>query len=334
MTDKHAQWLALGREDPIDPGPAIIDPHHHLWDYPEHRYLAGELLEDIAGGHRVVKTVFVECLSMYRRQGPQHLRPVGETDFVAGISGLYTPETGTPVDVAAGIVGFADLCLGEKAAETLEAHVEAGRGRFRGIRHASAWDESPEIRNAHTHPPRGLLSDPAFRRGFACLQKYDLSFDAWLYHRQLPELADLAAGFPSTAIILDHVGSPLGIGPYAGRRQEVFEGWKQGIRKVAACDNVFVKLGGMAMTLCGFGWHRRPQPPSSAELAEAMAPWFLFCIEAFGPGRCMFESNFPVDKVSCPYTVVWNAFARIAAGLSMDEKKALFHDTAARVYRL
>lgn len=334
MTDSHRQWLSLRPEKALEPGLAIIDPHHHLWDYPESRYLREELIEDIGDGHRVKKTVFVECLSMYRKDGPQHLKPVGETEFVAGLAGADTGEKSESTDVAAGIVGFADLRLGKKAEEVMEAHQAAGKGRFRGIRHAVAWDPSSEIRNSHHHPPKGLMSDSEFRKGFACLQKYGLSFDAWLYHPQIPELAELAKNFSDTIIILNHVGSPLGIGPYAGRGKEVFEDWKRGIKEVAQCENVYVKLGGLAMTLSGFGWHRRPKPPSSDELADAMAPWFHFCIEQFGTRRCMFESNFPMDKVSCSYTVLWNAFKKITLNFSDSEKAALFHDTAAAIYRL
>jgi predicted TIM-barrel fold metal-dependent hydrolase len=327
----HPAWLDLTREDPIDPDLPMIDPHHHLWDYPASRYLLEELLADTGSGHRVSQTMFVECLSMYRRGGPPEMRPVGETEFV---SALADAGGGEPTRVAAGIVGFADLTLGDAVAPVLAAHIAAGGGRFRGIRHAVSWDASDHIGNAHTHPPQGLLLDGRFRLGFAQLRRYDLTFDAWLYHPQLPELADLARAFPDTPIILDHVGSPLGIGPYAGKRDAVFREWQRGIAEVAACDNVVVKLGGLAMKLCGFGWHHRDAPPGSVELARAMAPYLLYCIERFGVERCMFESNFPVDKPSCGYTVLWNAFKRIAQPFSAGERAALFHDTAAKIYRL
>ena len=331
MSLTHAQWLALTREEPIDPGLPVIDPHHHLWDYPDSRYLVDDLLEDTGSGHNILQTVFIECTSMYRSSGPPQLQPVGETEFVRAVT---ADAGGGKTQVAAGIVGFADLTLGEAVRPVLEAHMAAGEGRFRGIRHAASWDASEAVGNAHTRPPAGLLLDAAFRQGFACLHPYGLSFDAWLYHPQLSELADLARAFPQIPIVLDHVGSPLGIGPYAGRRDEVFRQWQRGIVEVSACPNVVVKLGGLSMKLCGFGWHKRSQPPTSEELLAVMAPYLMFCIELFGVSRCMFESNFPVDKPSCSYTVLWNAFKRLAAGFSAAEKAALFHDTAARVYRL
>jgi predicted TIM-barrel fold metal-dependent hydrolase len=178
------------------------------------------------------------------------------------------------------------------------------------------------------------MAEPAFRAGFACLAKHGLSFDAWLYHTQIHQLADLARAFPATPIVLDHVGGPLGVGPYRGRRDEVFADWRNGIRALAECPNVHMKLGGLAMVVNGFDFHENVLPPSSGELADAWRPYMETCIEAFGPHRCMFESNFPVDKGMCSYPVLWNAFKRIAAGASSAEKAALFHDTAARFYRL
>lgn len=331
MTDRDA-WLARTQEEALDPGLAVCDPHHHLWDLPGSRYLVEEFASDVAGGHRVTSTVFVECVQAYRSDGPPVLRPVGETEFVERLaSGGHGIAPAT--EIAAGIVGFADLTLGAGVRAALEAHLAASR-RFRGIRYASAWDASAEIRPAHTHPPPGLLLDARFREGFACLRELGLSFDAWLYHRQFPELADLARAFPDTTIVLDHMGGPLGIGPYAGRREEELAAWRDAIAGLAGCDNVVVKLGGRSMTMSGFGWHRREVPPGSEELAAAMAPYFETCIEHFGVRRCMFESNFPMDRVSCSYTVLWNAFKRVIRGYTDEERGALLHDTAARVYRL
>lgn len=331
MPNNLQNWLALTKEEPIDPELPIIDPHHHLWDYPASRYLTQDLLQDTGSGHNIIQTVFVECLSMYRTSGPPELRSVGETEFVCKIANSKNGN-GTPTRVAAGIVGFADLTLGDEVNPVLEAHIEAGEGRFRGIRHTVSWHDSPDIGNGHTNPPAHLLSDPKFREGFTCLQKYDLSFDGWLYHPQLSEFADLAISFPDTAIILDHMGMPLGIGPYAGKRDEVFTQWKRGIDQVAACGNVAVKLGGLGMKISGFYWHKMEKPPTSRTLAEAFVPYVEYCIDRFGVERCMFESNFPVDKPSCSYNVLWNAFKRIVEDYTAEEKMALFHDTAARVY--
>ncbi len=333
MANAREDWLGLTIEDPIDPDLAICDPHHHLWDINGDRYLLDELLQDIGGGHNVVKTVFVECQAMYRQSGPVEMQPVGETEFVAAVASENAGRSDNSIDVCAGIVGFADFTLGESVAPVLEAHVAASEGRFRGIRHACPWDASPDIRR-YRNAPQGLLLDSKYREGFACLQSYGLSYEAWLYHTQLSELADLAKSFPDVSIILNHVGGLLGIGPYVGKREEVYQEWVRGISELAECPNVTVKLGGLGMSMCGFAWHKRSAPPASEEMAEAMSPYYLFCVEKFGPERCMFESNFPVDKVSGSYTVLWNAFKRVAKGFSASELGSLFHDTAVRVYRL
>ncbi len=339
MVTEHEVWLRMTMEEPIEPELPICDPHHHLWDHPAlrdhpgNRYLLEELLQDIGGGHNIVQTVFVECRSMYRSYGPQEMQPVGETEFVQGIAAQSASGQYGVTRVAAGIVSHADLTLGDAVAAVLEAHMAASINRFRGIRHSSAWDASTDIR-PYMNPTKGLLLDSKFREGFGCLQKYGLSFDAWLYHPQLTELADLARAFPDTIIIVDHIGGLLGVGPYAGKREEMFQQWKKGIAKLSTCPNVVVKLGGLGMPVCGFGWNKQTTPPNSTELAEAMAPYYHQCIEQFGVDRCMFESNFPVDKASYSYNVMWNAFKCICENFSLREKAALFHDTAARVYHL
>jgi predicted TIM-barrel fold metal-dependent hydrolase len=331
---------SVATEEVIDPALPIIDPHHHLWDRHGHRYLLDELLADSGQAdahgacHNVRSTVFVECASMYRADGPEPLRPLGETEFVNGIAAMSTSGGYGPTRVAAGIVSFADLCLGAAVCEVLQAHIGAARGRFRGIRHAAGWHASEQIRNSHSNPGEHLLLDGKFREGFAQLAPLGLSFDAWLFHPQIPELTDLARAFPDTTIVLDHFGGPLGIGPYAGRADAVYADWKRDIDALARCPNVVAKLGGLAMPVNGFGWHKRQPPPDSQQLADAAGPYVLHAIERFGPERCMFESNFPVDKVSCSYLVLWNSFKRLATGFSPGEKAALFHDTAARVYRL
>ncbi len=327
-------------ESIIDPDLPICDPHHHLWDRHGNRYLLDELLADTGavddGGarHNVRSTVFVECASMYRAEGPVPLRPVGETEFVQGIAAMSASGGFGPTRVAAGIVSFADLSQGAAVRDVLEAHVDAARSRFRGIRHAAGWHASPQIRNSHSNPSEGLLLEPKFREGFAQLAPLGLSFDAWLFHSQIPQLTDLARAFPGTTIILDHFGGPLGIGPYVGHADAVYADWRRDIDALASCGNVFVKLGGINMPINGFDWHKREPRPSSQQLADATARYYLHTIERFGPQRCMFESNFPVDKVSCSYTVLWNSFKRLAAGFSVSEKAALFHDTARHVYRL
>lgn len=327
------RWLAQVTEEIVEPDLPICDPHHHLWDHPGRRYLLDELLSDTGSGHRVVSTVFVECMSMYRADGPEAMRPVGETEFVNGVAAMSASGRYGPTRVAAGIVGFADLALGERVGAVLDAHLAASP-RFRGIRHAAGWDASPEVRNSHTNPPPGLFADASFRRGFAELGRRGLGFEAWLYHPQLADVAALARAFPDTTIVLDHLGGPLGIGPYAGRRAEILASWKEALREVARCPNVVVKLGGLVMPLNGYGFHRRERPATSSELLEATRDWYLHAIDCFGPARAMFESNFPVDRASCSYHVLWNAFKRLTAGFGAADRAALFHDTAARVYRL
>ncbi|MGI9614858.1 MAG: amidohydrolase family protein [Acidimicrobiales bacterium] len=326
-------WLATTVETPVDPNQEICDPHHHLWDHPESRYLLHELRADTGAGHNVTSTVFVECMSGYRTDGPEALRPVGETDFVAAIAS-ESDRTADSGAVIAGIVGYADLTLGDEVDAVLEAHEEAGQGRFRGIRHAATWDPSPDVHNGHTRPPEGLLTDETFGRGLATLARRGHSFDAWVYHPQLGDVTAMARQHPDLPIVLDHLGGPIGVGPYAGRRDEVLDEWRPAMHELASCPNVTVKLGGIGMALYGMGWHRNETAPTSEQLEGAWGDAVRWCIEAFGPERCMFESNFPVDKRSCSYTVLWNTFQRIAAEASADERQLLFHDTARRFYRV
>ena len=337
---RDAEPLPAEAEEVLEPELPICDPHHHLWDRGGDRYLLHELLADTgmadAAGrrHNVRSTVFVECASMYRAAGPAALRPVGETEFVNGMAAMSASGGYGATRACAGIVAFADLRLGTAVREVLLAHIAAARGRFRGIRHAAGWHASAQIRNSHTEPIEHLLLDARFREGFAQLAPLGLSFDAWLYHPQLDAVIDLARAFPDTSIVLDHFGGPLGIGPYAGQADAVYHDWRHRIDVLATCPNVVVKLGGLAMPINGFGWHKHAQLPGSRQLAEATARYYLHTIERFGPQRCMFESNFPVDKVSCSYLVLWNSFKRLVADFSAADKAALFHDTAARIYRL
>ena len=327
------EWVGSVREEVLEPDLPIVDPHHHLWDRATDRYMLPDLLADCGDGHRLVSTVFVECRVMYRQDGPQAMKSLGETEFVNGVAAMSASGAYGPVRACEGIVGNVDLCLGEDARGPLEAHIAVAGGRFKGVRNGSAWHPDG-IKATSANPPPGLLLDPAFRRGFAQLAPLGLSFDGWLLHTQLEEFLDLAHAFPDTVMVLDHVGGPLGIGRYAGHRAEVFIEWAEGVRRLAACENVHVKLGGLGMHTPGFDFHTHPVPPSSTELALMWRPYVETCIDAFGATRCMFESNFPVDKGSCSYRSLWNAFKRIAAGCSADEKAALFSGTARKVYRL
>ncbi|MDP3172843.1 MAG: amidohydrolase family protein [Phenylobacterium sp.] len=327
-------WLASGAEEILEPGLPIVDAHHHLWGPPRGPYLGAELAADIGEGHRVVATVFADCTEGYRTDGPEGLRSVGETEFAAQVAREAEAGAYGGVLLCAGIFSRVEMRDGAAVAEALHAHIEAGQGRFKGVRFSSPWDADPAIRSTARLYTEGLLYDPTVREGIACLAPLGLTLDTWLYHPQIQDVADLAEAFPDTQIILDHVGGPVGTGRYAGKRDEAYAVWRKGVEAVARQPNVSVKLGGLAMELSGFDFHEGPKPPSSQELADAWRPYVEPCIELFGADRAMFESNFPVDKFSCSYGLLWNAFKRLAAGASAQEKTALFSGTAARVYSL
>jgi predicted TIM-barrel fold metal-dependent hydrolase len=324
-------WLAQYREDILEPELPIIDPHHHLWEH-NGRYFLDELLADTGSGHNIVATVFLQCGHAHRKTGPEELKPVGETEFVMGIA-KEAERRKTKTRVVAGIVGAANLALGEKVSEVLRAHRDVGASRFKGIRHITARHEAFNA-SMLPRPPARQMSDPEFRKGFAELGKLGMSFDAWHYHTQIPELTELARAFPQTPIVLNHVGGPLGVGPYRGKPDLMFREWQAAMKDLATCPNVHMKLGGLGMAIIGFDFHKEAKPPSSDRLAAAWRPLMETSIALFGAKRCMFQSNFPVDKGMFSYPVMWNAFKRIASGASAAEKAALFHDTAKNFYRL
>lgn len=346
--------MTAPREAILEPDLPIVDPHHHLWDRPatliadlprpkhgfDHiirmvpRYLLDELLADMKRGHNIVATVYMECGAMYRADGPAAFKPVGEVEFVNGVAAMSASNLYGPSRACAGIVGHADLKLGEAVAEVLRAEIAAGGGRFRGIRQSASADEDPDVLGPLHRQGAGLYLQEDFRRGFAQLAPLGLSFDAWMLEPQLPDLIDLARAFPDTTIILDHVGTPLGVGRYEGTRAERFPIWREAIRELAKSPKVNVKLGGLAMVFPGFPSFMSDPPATSVELAAEWKPYIETCIEAFGVERCMFESNFPVDIGSCTYDVLWNAFKVLAKGYSPAEKTALFSGTATKVYRL
>ena len=332
-TPVNAAWLARRQEPILDPGLPIVDAHHHIWNRPGEEYLLDAFLADVRTGHAIRGSVFIQCGFAFRRDGPAELRPAGETATIAAMAGQFAREHPDAPPLCQGIVGYADLTLGDHVAEVLEQHLAAGGGRFKGVRHSTASD--PAIVNTMTtHPPPGLMGAPAFRDGFRRLDAFGLCYDAWLYHPQIPELIDLAAAVPDVPIVLNHAGGLIGIGPYRARRAEAFAAWRRDIGRLAAFPNCYVKLGGLARPVVGSRFHEAPDPPSSEQLAEAWRPDLEACIEAFGPRRSMFESNFPVDKGQCSFPVLWNAYKRIAAGYSPDERADLFHGTATRFYHL
>jgi L-fuconolactonase len=327
-------WTKLRVEPALEPDLPIVDPHHHVWDDERGRYLVHELAEDAGSGHNVIATVFVEAGSMYRADGPVDMRPVGEVEFVNGIAAMSASGRYGKARLCAGIVGHADLMLGDGARPVLEALIKAGNGRFRGIRHGLIWDTGNAAKFGRRQVPQHQMLDPVFRKGFAHLRPLGLSFESWLFHPQLPDLVDLLGAFPDTSVIMNHCGGLLGVPPHDGDRNEVFKVWHAQIRSLAKFPNLSVKVGGLGMMYCGWDFHLRDMPPSSEDLAAAWRPYVEACIEAFGPDRCMMESNFPVDKQTCGYGVLWNALKRITQNCSAAEKAALYRDTAARVYRL
>jgi L-fuconolactonase len=331
-------WRAQVIEAPLEPDLPIVDAHHHLW--PEsmsplmEAYGPDVLLSDkTESGHNIIATVFVEANTRYRAEGPAHLRPAGETEYVDQVGRDCDRQGGRKAGACAGIVAHADMMLGDAVEEVLVAHRQASPERLRGIRHLVAYD--PDFPGVMPGSKPGVLSHPSFRAAFARLAAYGLSYDAWVMHPQLGEVAELAAAFPDTQIVLDHVGAPMGTGRYANGGGDGFNEWRKGLAAVAACPNVILKLGGLNMAVTNLGAPRdAPQPWSSEHMAEVQGKHILTAIDIFGPSRCMFESNFPVDRISTGASVLWNCFKRVAKGFSPDEKAELFSGVAARTYRL
>ncbi len=328
------EWLALGRSEPIlEPGRPIVDPHHHLLPagHPWH-YDIIDLEDDVATGHRIVQTVFIECRAAYRTEGPDELKPVGETEFAAAqaAQSARAPKGA----LIGGIVASADLRLGARVEPVLEAHLAAGRGLLRGIRDLGAWDGTGSVRINSRSGEAHYYARPDVKAGAGALGRFGLVCDLYCYQPQLDDVLDLARACPEIRFVLDHYGTPIGIGTYAGRKDEVFAAWRKQIAAIGACPNVVMKIGGLTMPHVGLGFEARSVPPSSEDVAAAERPYFAHALESFGPDRLMFESNFPVDRESVSYPVLWNAFKRLASGLSETEKDALFRKTATTVYRL
>lgn len=329
-------WLAQVREAPLEPELPIIDAHHHLWRLPHDTYLLDEFLEDAdpqRGGHNVVASVFAECAAMYRPHGPAELRSIGEVEFANGIGAQAASGTFGPTRACAAMFGSVDLMLGDRAGEIMDAHIARAPERYRGVRPIVCADPHGVL-DPWPSAPADMMQSAAFQAGARALARRNLTLDIWVFHHQLDQVAKLAASLPDLTIILDHIGTPLGMGWYADRRAEVEAAWRVGMAQVAERPNVLLKLGGLNMHFNGFGWNERDNPPTSEELASANGPYYATAIELFGPARCMFESNFPMDKRACSYSVLWNAHKRMAAGFSADEKRLMFHDVAAAAYRI
>jgi predicted TIM-barrel fold metal-dependent hydrolase len=329
----RTDWLALHAEEIIEPTLPIIDAHHHIWTEAQNPYLLENFAADLATGHNVVASVAVQAHYGYRAEGPEHLRCVGESEKLAAVRSAARSRA-LDADVGAAFVGFADLMLAERVAPVIEAHIEAAPASFRGIRHSVSRDPHFPDGIVLRAAPQGLLADKRYRAGLAKVAQFGLTYDAMLYHRQIPELAAAAKAVPHLQMVLDHIGCIIGVGPYEGKEDESFRHWHDAMTELAHCPNVNVKIGGFGMIICGAKWHERRRPPDSEELARAWRPYIESCIELFGAERCMFESNFPVDKAMYSYAVLWNAFKRVMVGAPESDKDMLFRGTAARVYRI
>ena len=329
-------WLALNLEPTLEPELPICDPHHHFWDFrnervPYQRYLLDELNADMYSGHNVRSTVFIEARSMYSADGPEELRSVGEVEFVQGLAAASASGQYGPARAAAAIIGNADLSMGDRVEPVLDALQVASPNRFRGVRRSASYDVHPDV---ESRAEQGLLANESFRAGARVLARREMVYENTLYFHQLPELVDFANAIPELTIVLNHIGGLYRVGPYANRDDEVITEWQAGVAAVARCPNIYLKLGGVGQPRYGFDWHTYEKPIDSEALATGLAPLMNYCIEQFGPDRCMFESNFPPDKVSSSYNVLFNAFKRLSKDYSDSERASLFHDTATKVYRI
>ena len=333
--ERYYEWIAQIKEEIIDPKLPIIDPHHHLWNgdnqlagtFP---YLIENLNEDTFSGHNIVGTIFMECAQGYYSDGEEKYKPVGETEFVVNLikDSKKLPESTNII----GIIGFADLMFGSEVRGVLNKHILKGEGLFRGIRHAAGWDKNNEIHNSHSNPIENIYHNKNFMKGAEELINLNLTFDAWHYHHQITDLSIFSKKYPELSIIHDHFGGPLGVGPYEGKRQEIFKKWKDDISLLSESKNVYAKLGGLAMPVNGWNFHKQDKPASSEQIVDMHHEYYLHTIDCFGVDRCMFESNFPVDRRSISYHVLWNAFKKMVSDYSDEDKNKLFFKNAKDIY--
>ena len=331
----YYDWLNQVKEEIIDPQLPIIDPHHHLWNGDDQLagsfpYLIEHLNEDIFSGHNIIGTIFMECAAGYYLNGEEKYKPVGETEFVINL--IKDSKKLSKSTNIMGIIGYADLMLGGEVKDVLNKHLLKGKGLFKGIRHAAGWDKNNEIHNSHSNPIENIYHSKNFMKGVEELINLNLTFDAWHYHHQITDLSIFAEKNLELTIIHDHFGGPLGVGPYEGKREEIFKKWKDDISLLSESKNVYAKLGGLAMTVNGWNFHKQDKPASSDQIADMHHEYYLHTIKCFGVERCMFESNFPVDKRSVSYHVLWNAFKKMTSEFSNEDKNKLFFQNAKDVY--
>ena len=328
--EEHLIWLKQVKEDILDPERPIIDPHHHLWPG-ELPYLLDDLWKDTDDGHNIKKTVFIECSQEYLSDTDESFQPVGETIFVRDIA-LEAKNQPDKAQIS-GIVGHVDL-LANNVSDVLDRHLEEGHGLFKGIRHAGGWDHHDEIGNSHHNPQKNLYLSDEFSEGLNELENKNLTFEAWQYHHQINQVAEIADRNENLTIILNHFSGPIGIGPYEGKQDDIFKIWRKDIKELSKRPNVLAKLGGLAMPVNGFKFHEQETPATSDQMIDKQRRYYLECLESFEPSRCMFESNFPVDKQSISYHVLWNFFKKISENFSEDEKSSLFYDCAKQAYSI
>ena len=317
----------------LEPEIPIVDAHHHLRDRRDSYYMFEDYAQDVQLGHNIVASVYVESMAMHRPDGPEVLRPIGEIEFANGVAAVSATGKYGPCRIATAIVGYADLRLGDAVAELLDRALAAAPDRLRGFRQCTMEHTDPAVWRYVPHPPpAGIMSHPQFRSGLKQLAARDLVFDTAVFHHQLPEVARLADDFPNTTIVVNHVGQVVGVKD--ADRADAFSEWRRYITDLAQRRNVMCKVGGMGQPYFGFGFELRDTLPTYLELASAWRPWTETVIETFGVERCMMESNFPADRRSCDFVTLWNALKHIVTAGSRSDKNALFHDNAARVYRI
>ena len=332
------EWLNQLIEDPILPNIPIIDPHHHLWDVGFGRYYIEELLEDInSSGHNIVSTVYIMSSSntkIYSKDGLEEFKPLTEIEFATSEGKRADLIPNNRVKVNASIVGSVDLTYGNKLQPVLEKAVNISEGRLKGIRMLLASHTDPRISSGAVKSDLGLMLHPNFIDGAKCIQDANLSLDFWIYHTQLNEMEKIARALPDLTIILNHIGGPIHLGEYEGKQAATHREWRSAMMRLSRIPNINVKLGGLGMAVNGAKFHNSKFPPNSVQLSDVWKPWIYETIDMFGFDRCMFESNFPVDKGSCSYGSLWNAFKIIARDMSDDEINKLFSKNAAKIYKI